>query len=363
MNTALSDSRLVRQHDYLALLEVLPSIYSAVDLAAFPAAVLRGIRRMIPLVSATYNEIESGSGAARVVYEPAEACQIGERYKPLFWKWREQHPLMARYERGEFDGIRCLSDELSPDELHRLDLYREVLAPLATEDTMSFVVEAVEGSMIFFALNSATRFTSRDRALVATLQPHIAQGYRNAMANTGVRGLALLAGQVVENVATHGIILALGDGRIVHADQPALRHLTAALGIKKLERLPEAAVGWLRRTAKMPVGQRLPFELRAEERAFVLRASPAEEGHHLIVIRESGSAAATRRLLEAFPITPREADVFYWMNQGKTNPEIGLILATSSRTIDKHVQNLFAKIGVENRKEAIIRGLQVIGGF
>lgn len=48
-------------------------------------------------------------------------------------------------------------------------------------------------------------------------------------------------------------------------------------------------------------------------------------------------------------LTPRQAEVAYWVAQGKTNPEIAIILGASPRTIDKHMERILARLGVENR--------------
>lgn len=51
-------------------------------------------------------------------------------------------------------------------------------------------------------------------------------------------------------------------------------------------------------------------------------------------------------------LTPRQAEVLYWIAQGKTNAETAIILGTSPRTIDKHVEQLLERLGVENRLAA-----------
>jgi len=57
-------------------------------------------------------------------------------------------------------------------------------------------------------------------------------------------------------------------------------------------------------------------------------------------------------------LTPREAEVLFWVSQGKTNPEISMILTLSVATVKKHVEHIFEKIGVENRSAAILRALE-----
>jgi DNA-binding CsgD family transcriptional regulator len=48
----------------------------------------------------------------------------------------------------------------------------------------------------------------------------------------------------------------------------------------------------------------------------------------------------------------REAEVLQWLCQGKTNQEIGIILDISFRTVKKHLERIYQKIGVENRTTA-----------
>jgi DNA-binding CsgD family transcriptional regulator len=51
-------------------------------------------------------------------------------------------------------------------------------------------------------------------------------------------------------------------------------------------------------------------------------------------------------------VTPREREVLHWVCEGKTDAEIGEILGISVHTVSKHLQRIFAKLGVENRTAA-----------
>lgn len=77
-----------------------------------------------------------------------------------------------------------------------------------------------------------------------------------------------------------------------------------------------------------------------------------DSGDHLIrLVNEK--AVDERAILKAnFPVTPRESDVFVWLAKGKTNREIAQILEMSPRTVNKHLEQLFRKLGVENRTAA-----------
>jgi DNA-binding NarL/FixJ family response regulator len=64
--------------------------------------------------------------------------------------------------------------------------------------------------------------------------------------------------------------------------------------------------------------------------------------------------------LESLGLTPREAEVLLWIAQGKSNSDIATILETTVHTVKKHLQNLFAKLGVESRNSAMLRALEVL---
>lgn len=65
-------------------------------------------------------------------------------------------------------------------------------------------------------------------------------------------------------------------------------------------------------------------------------------------------AAIRRRGVSDFGLTPRELDVAKWVAAGKTNAEIARILGASARTIEKHVERVLLKLGVENRTAAAL---------
>jgi len=66
--------------------------------------------------------------------------------------------------------------------------------------------------------------------------------------------------------------------------------------------------------------------------------------------QSQNSAAAVLR--QRFQLTLRESDVLLWIANGKTNREIGQILDMSPRTVNKHLEQVFRKLGVENRTAA-----------
>jgi DNA-binding CsgD family transcriptional regulator len=78
---------------------------------------------------------------------------------------------------------------------------------------------------------------------------------------------------------------------------------------------------------------------------------------------QRGSKAA----LGSPELTPREVEVLFWISQGKSNHDIGVILGAKTGTICKHVEHIFSKLNVENRTSAAVVALEacrsVAGSF
>ena len=57
-------------------------------------------------------------------------------------------------------------------------------------------------------------------------------------------------------------------------------------------------------------------------------------------------------LQQELGLTPREPDVLLWTARGKSNKDMSEILNISARTVNKHLERVFVKLGVENRAAA-----------
>lgn len=99
---------------------------------------------------------------------------------------------------------------------------------------------------------------------------------------------------------------------------------------------------------------RIRFRLlsRVSEQEILLVAQPAA-GEQL-------EREGTDRLQQRFGLTLREAEVLYWLCAGKANRDIADILGMSPRTANKHLEHVYAKLGVESRAAAVARALPAL---
>ena len=67
---------------------------------------------------------------------------------------------------------------------------------------------------------------------------------------------------------------------------------------------------------------------------------------------------ATPEQLAGLGLTPREAEVLFWVARGKTNDEIATVLGIGLTTVKKHLESTYAKLSVENRTTAAAMALE-----
>ena len=171
--------------------------------------------------------------------------------------------------------------------------------------------------------------------VLARLATHV----RNAQATR-------LAREAVD-VAGLGVVVLDGQGRVAWRSPQALRWLEAAFAADPAP--AEAAAAWLVR-AQATGDQTLSLADGRQLLARHLGASGLAES--MLLLSRTTPEAATPRRLQEVALTPRETEVLSWLSKGKTNRDIADILGMSPRTVNKHLEHIFEKLGVETRTAA-----------
>ncbi|MEJ7929306.1 response regulator [Ramlibacter sp. AN1015] len=158
------------------------------------------------------------------------------------------------------------------------------------------------------------------------------------------------------------ITLRASDGRLMW-QTPLARTLLHAYYAEDLGRRPAHAPGevvqWLQRhladAARSIEPPRLTAERGARRLTFRLHRQTGDDeagGEWLVVMREESDAAAIEAMRLSFGLTAREAEILYWVVKGKINRDIADIVGASPATVKKHLERVFAKLGVETRTAA-----------
>ncbi|PWC31167.1 response regulator [Azospirillum sp. TSO35-2] len=168
--------------------------------------------------------------------------------------------------------------------------------------------------------------------------------------------------------ATGRFLLATdGEGRLLWCTPQAERLLAGLMPGADGCRPPLAATlaQGLTRLRQAPAGSAEPFALELPDGDAVRRLeftylSPANPDEYLFRLSEPTAGRQEAILRDALGLTAREAEVLLWTANGKPNRDIGEILGISPRTVNKHLEQVFAKLGVENRASAAALAIRTL---
>ncbi len=83
-------------------------------------------------------------------------------------------------------------------------------------------------------------------------------------------------------------------------------------------------------------------------------------GEYLLLLQKVTTEPNAEAIRDNLGLTAREAEVLMWITRGKTNRDIGLILGSSPRTVNKHLEHIFEKLGVSTRAAAASVAMQTV---
>lgn len=349
---AIGSGELARFSNALELL------YAPAPIQEFPERVNAALQALIPAELYIYNEF----GPNHFV-----AIETPNRFTPAlteaFLAHKDEHPLVFQARFGYPDGPLLLSDFTSQREWRETAIYREAYGALDVERQLADLVAIGEIQIAYSMCRDGADYTEADRALVDMIDPHFRHARRNAQLLSRVQEME--ARLEAESSGT-AVIQFDHSGRIHWASRAGEQLLKRHFPDGSPGRLPEPLRDWVRVESKkfgrangLPPA---PFRLESAVGSLCARLRPCPTpGASEILLEEqvlSGPGA-----LAVFGLTARESEILFWISQGKRNAEIGIILGISPKTVSKHAERVFAKLGVETRSAATAMALERLGSF
>lgn len=168
--------------------------------------------------------------------------------------------------------------------------------------------------------------------------------------------------QRAERALAHGSLATLavdGEARILWLTPAAKVWLTDFSGQAENPVLPQPLADWLRKKLTQPDKVTADsYQVRRNSRRFIARlVSCPDSGEWLLLLKQYASQWDMESLQQELGLTVREAEVLMWVAQGKTNRDVGEILGSSPRTVNKHLEHIFEKLGVATRAAAVATAL------
>jgi DNA-binding CsgD family transcriptional regulator len=319
---------------YEAALEMASDWHAARDLDALAAAVLADLLQLVEADASGWNEYDHDTGKFRIELDPEMPLLQADMAK--LERWAEQHPLLRALTADPLSPPVAISDYLSQDEFHALELYRDFYSAHGIEYMVAFGVSS--DRLVGIALIRRLRdFTAEERRFLDVIRRHVTVAYAAVVARTeAANRLAQLERGLTG--AGHGVVLA-DRSRVVDSTELARDLVEEWFGPDGDGRLPAALRG----------ASAWPRTFERPDARLLVRRTP---GSPAVLVFEEMRPVPDAGVVEASGLTERELDVLAAAALGRTARRTAELLGISPRTVEKHLENARAKLGAASRSEA-----------
>ncbi len=352
------------ERDLRAALRTLQSLAEeSVSSASFVDAALGQLTTIVPSELTTLSICELAQGTRRVVGRRGEALSGADR--AAFDRHFREHPLVRFHSTHPRGPTRRMSDCIGASAFRGSALHADYYRRIGINYVMALPLCIDDANVISVVFNrSRSDFTDGERAVLDAVRQPLAAIYRNLIAcenaGTGLKSI----GELAADGGWHMMRVTLA-GQVLDASPAAGRLLGRffpeyATGSGQA-RLPATLFAWFSRSRswgldRPAIDHGQSFSLSHLGARLTIHFVPDRDGTGYLLMRSDRLAAGADDL-GTLPITDRERDVLALVAAGKTNGEIAAFLAVSARTIQKHLEHIFQKLGVETRTAAAVRAL------
>jgi DNA-binding NarL/FixJ family response regulator len=293
----------------------------------FPPVVLARLRQVVPCDLISYSELDRPHRGIR--YYVDDPPFDGDDFGADLWGILARHPICTYHQRtGDYRASK-LTDHRTRSELEGSRFHEEWMAPYSVMHEMNVGLDAPPTHTKVFLLDrsSGRDFSERDRAVLDLLRAPLALRYRTARLQTRIRS----AMQMIDQT-TDALLVADDEGRVLQSSPAASQMLLRLFGDDSV--IPAAISEWLSR----PGFTSAPLIMRLVDSSLTVRAS-------------RGVLLFDERHMHP-KLTTREAEILDLVADGYTNADIAAALWISPGTVRRHLENVFAKLGVRTRTAA-----------
>jgi DNA-binding CsgD family transcriptional regulator len=333
-------------------------LHASTDLTLLRSLIPSGLSRLMACDRASVNELNLSENGRAVMPAPIPGwwARFGEAYQAHV----TDHPVFRNGRVAKLLRTVSLDDVGYGAQWRKSALNHEYFVPLGVKHQLSALISLNGDDYMCIAINRGRKeFTVRERALLDLVNPHVARAWQNAALVAELRRQAEQNSPRSRNA--RGVVsVSVARRRVRALTSEASRMLqkyfstdTAGCG-----RLPDELNRWLQaERAKLTARDALPSPaqplcVRRPGANLIVKLARIDPDETVLLFDEI-EESATGDQLALDGLTPRENEILGWITEGKRNPEIAVILDVSSRTVEKHVEHILVKLGVETRGAAI----------
>lgn len=225
--------------------------------------------------------------------------------------------------------------------------------PAVSQVPVIFMTGLTETEHVVHALESGGVDYLTKPINIDELRARIGVHLRNARSAQSAR--------VALDAAGRHLMAVRGDGNIHWSTPQATRLVNAAMGSDDgMDAVAGYIAGWMTERSALARDNVISIAhggQTALQLAFLGTIGPDE---HLFRLTAANQRSDDGVLRQHFSLTQRESEVLLWIAKGKANRDIGEILGLSARTVNKHLEQIYVKLGVENRASAAVKAAHVL---
>jgi DNA-binding CsgD family transcriptional regulator len=347
--------------DLTKVLEAVTILNSGVGLASLRDRTLNCVNSLIPNQLIAFDGFDrEGEYDGSLWYSPPGTVPL-ERVE-ILGELVHEHPNFHRIMSTPNEAIFRISDAIPLAKFHRTTLYNEFYRVFDGEAQIAAAFRLAPNSLVTCSLHRPSiDFDDCELETLRLITPHLKAAFRNAQFVNQIDSERRYLSQ-----ATVKGILAMDDGgSIIFESQLAGEMLRKYFGETWGGGLPRAVREYVVAQSAASVGREYHrpaeplFVSNGTEELRVTVTFDTQQREVLIFLEERRPHTVAD--FERSGVTRREAEILFWIGRGKTDPEIALLLSISPRTVQKHIEHIFAKLGVETRTAAVMRSLELVG--
>jgi len=338
-------------------------LYGSHSLDELAAVVLAEAPRRVGGIHTSFNALAPSVPRARIWMDTGDDPPRLER---LFAAHMHEHPAVRNFLETGDPATHTISEFASARQLEATGLYQQLYRELGIWDQMGFCLGPPGRETFALAIGRERRsFAAADRRWMERLRPHLRQAVSQVRAFERLERRAEARERGIEALG-HGLAVVDADGRLWEASPAAERLLEHFFGPPRGASpgaLPEDLGRWLadgaRRSAADSTGtgepREAPWLVRRGGEALVIRARHDPDSGETTLLLERRTPPDAAQHLRARGLTPREVEVVLALEPGLRNAEIAAALGISPQTVRKHLENVYAKLGVQSRGAVVAR--------
>ena len=300
----------------------------------------------------SYNEFYENGRPGFYKCDQVPYCPDPAHYVAMLTRYIHQHPIIMHFHHTKAESAQMITDFVPMRTFRKTALYNEFYRPLKIPFLLSMAVKAGSDLMITVSRHQEKReFRETNRTIFNVLRPHFKQALENALAVTQMQNQLTAMNQVMED-GQQALISVTENGRIRFVT-PYAQRLLKRYGVQMrtgFDQLPARLRDWLIHYHKQLIRsddvqpELQPLLIQGQLGCLTVRLI-VRESQYLLILEERRAAPAAKDLA-SFGLSTRESEILDWVAQGKTNPEVGMILGISRRTVQKHLERIYIKLGV-----------------